>query len=429
MNLKKLENIIYSKHYNQAIEMLIKMAANPQRDLLLATAYYETGKNDKALSLLYELFFYQQEYFIKNFNDRKKLVDLLDSILTITDPESHQLMNKQFEVFTKESSDILKAFYLGGAKHDFTFSEIVYNEKKKIEKSLTRGRTIATELYFIEFLKKYSSYTPLLQSTVNESVGGGYFICLNNYGLVVDPGHHYLDNFYKNHRSFEDIDGILVTHFHDDHYAELPALLSLIHQSKKYDRLRNKKYDLFLDIETYNNFYKLFNNSSRFRKIIKLKYYENNKKTPIKIQDGIFLEALPAKHSTLVKNSSVGILITLKHKKIQLFITGDTGWSEELGRVYKKKNIFNNCILVAHVSTIFPTEILTYLEGKPKYYDKHLCIHGLINTIECLKPKSIILSEIGEELSPVIAFLKSLIHYKYGKKCLIGYNGLQEHIN
>ena len=66
-------------------------------------------------------------------------------------------------------------------------------------------------------------------------MGGGYFLALGDYGCVIDPGHHFLENFYKPPRTLADIDCVIVTHFHDDHYSNLPALLSLLYQRWKRD--------------------------------------------------------------------------------------------------------------------------------------------------------------------------------------------------
>ena len=122
-------------------------------------------------------------------------------------------------------------------------------------------------------------------------------------------------------------------------------------------------------------------------------------------------------------------MITIEYKKTQVFITGDTGWNNYLGETYirKKKNNYHR-LLVAHISSIFTDEIFSYLNNNPEFYDKHLCIHGLKKTIEYLRPNRIILSEIGEELSPIIENLKNMIYHTYGIECFVGQKDLLESI-
>jgi len=422
MSFNEVNNKIRNRYFHQAVEILESMVKSPERDLFLAEAYVGDHKNEEASPLLMDLFFKKQAYLHENKAYRDKVVALLDIVLSDIDHNSHNLMNMDFNQLNVNNINILKAFYLGGAKHGLTLAEKAFIKKKEINRSLNRGETISTNEYFIQFLKVFSSYTPLLQSSVNQNTGGGYFLCLNKYGLVIDPGHHFLDNFYKAGRSFKDINGIAVTHFHDDHYADLPSLLALIHQSGSLDK-QNKKYDLFLDRETFSKFRELFISSNMFRKKERLKYNRYGKNDPIKIKNEIILETLPANHPSNFKNGCVGLLINIDNKKVQVFITGDTGWNAYLGEVYKKKKRKNyDCILVAHISSFFANEIISYLNGAPEFYDKHLCIHGLKKAIECLDPKKIVLSEIGEELSQIIQDLQKLIYHTYGKECIVGQN-------
>ncbi len=60
--------------------------------------------------------------------------------------------------------------------------------------------------------------------------GGGYFFKIHDYGIVIDPGFNFLDNFKYAGYSFNDIDHILITHAHNDHTTDLESILTLLHQ-------------------------------------------------------------------------------------------------------------------------------------------------------------------------------------------------------
>lgn len=402
--------------------MLEKLEPGPLRDLLRAEAWFALRDMGKAYDIASSLFFERYESLIDAPAVRRRLVGLLSLLISVKDPECARLMSLDRRASTDSSSDIVKAFYLGGANAGYTTAELVLRKKKRIEADVPAGRTIGKGQYFLEFLKKYSSYTPLLRYSPEESVGGGYFFCLDDYGLVIDPGHHFLDNFYKRGRCIDDIDGIAVTHFHDDHFADLPSLLALIYQSGKTERLGNSNFDLFLDEKTYASFEPLFRTLKRLGKKVQLVVGEKSTTVRTELKDGVFLEPLPAKHAAIESGDSVGLLITVNEKETQIFVTGDTGWNESIAKTYEEKTEYGRRILVAHVSTAYFPEIKGYLDGTPKYYKKHLCIRGLANLIESLRPTKVILSEIGEEFGPSIWDLAKLVKNRYKVPCIVGYD-------
>lgn len=80
-------------------------------------------------------------------------------------------------------------------------------------------------------LRRFNSYTPVLvkKSNANEdsddkkelSKGGGYFLVCNGYGIVIDPGYDFIEN-YINHEyepektlSLNHIDAVIITHAHN----------------------------------------------------------------------------------------------------------------------------------------------------------------------------------------------------------------------
>jgi hypothetical protein len=91
----------------------------------------------------------------------------------------------------------------------------------------------------IEFvcLRRYSSFFPFVpRPSAFRAIGGGYFVrlrhqqrgCPNPFGIVIDPGPDFIENFYRHGFSLSDIDMIVVTHDHADHMAALDPILSLL---------------------------------------------------------------------------------------------------------------------------------------------------------------------------------------------------------
>lgn|GEM_PF-2034610 len=79
----------------------------------------------------------------------------------------------------------------------------------------------------LEVLKRWNSYTPLI---TENSRGGGYFLKVFGRGIVIDPGFDFIDNFKTSNYVFSDIDIVLVSHSHDDHTADLEAIISLLYR-------------------------------------------------------------------------------------------------------------------------------------------------------------------------------------------------------
>ena len=150
----------------------------------------------------------------------------------------------------------------------------------------------------------------------------------------------------------------------------------------------------------------------------------------IELKKGINLIPLKTNHTTSLKNSGVGILINIFEKSTQIFISGDTGWNYEISEAYKNQ-VYNDWhrILVAHVSSLNINEVISFINMKPKFYDKHLCIHGLIKCIECIIPEIVILSEIGEELAPIIDDIAKLVNTSYRVNCFVGMNQYKYNID
>ena len=98
---------------------------------------------------------------------------------------------------------------------------------------------------FFVVLRKWNSYTPSLpisgtkvEAVSQYSIGGGYFLygpsngaeIHRGYGLVIDPGYNFIHNFGLAGFCLDDIDGILITHAHNDHTNDFESLLVLLYE-------------------------------------------------------------------------------------------------------------------------------------------------------------------------------------------------------
>lgn len=140
----------------------------------------------------------------------------------------------------------------------------------------------------------------------DRAAGGGYFLNLGGGGCVVDPGYGFLENFYALKHTLKDIDCIVVTHFHDDHYADFLALLSLLYHREEGAGIR-----LFLDRTTYQMFHPIIDFSTckrargrRLRKqgtgyIQEATIPSRHDRKPIPLTDGVVLRPFPTRQRSL----------------------------------------------------------------------------------------------------------------------------------
>ncbi len=339
-----------------------------------------------------------------------------------------------------KEDEVIQKFYIDRPDiQRCSLGEQSLKARDRLKGGLWPLRTIDSSEYFLKFLKIYSSYTPLVSSDNVAQHGGGYFACFGGYGCVIDPGHHFLDNFFRYGHSIHDIDCVVITHFHDDHYADFLALLSLLHQRSKLVKTKDgnrkqssdevhkpgrrlrKKVDFFLDATSYEMFASLLcPNKGGVRKVRFCRRFE--KLSPdgpiISLAKGITMRPICTQHNVLGRNSGVGLLFMIPRRKTSVLITGDTAWKGCMPEAYRElaSSIGNkNCVVVAHVSTAYEKEVIG------GFYNNHLAIRGLCRVIAAMRPKQVILSEIGEELRDSISGLKDIIKTVYGCKCYVGW--------
>jgi len=423
------KEIRYYLKNDRAAEAAAEAERHPigaERDLLLAQAWNQIGRHEEAFDLLLKRFLLAGPP-----KHRTELVKVLLEAALQVDPALARAMEGSFAVEVGEpAKEVLRRFYLGSVKPRASRSpfEKVRLTLQKIREKGYGVEKVTDEEYFIRFLKTYASYTPLLPGRRTSGLGGGYFVALGGYGCVIDPGHHFLDNFLDAGYSLGDVDCIVVTHFHDDHYADFPALLSLIYQQNSGgDRMCSIAPTgpaLFLDEETHDRFRPLLERNPVLGECIVLRPAVDQQ---LPLTNNVTLTPLPTRHQVYGRHTGVGLALRIKPsgstKEITLVITGDTGWDDT--QVGPALRVFRDSspILVAHVSTAYPREAVATLTGIGEaFYSNHLAIHGLCRALEEAKPSVVILSEIGEEMRDSIAPLSGIIQEVYGIPCKVGNN-------
>jgi len=437
VTIREVHNYISRGEHSRVESILKPFADSSEKLLLLGESAFESSRTaplpeplvKQAYDSLVRAFYHPTAAALPSY-ERHRLVDLLHRVAQHADPTLAAIMrNPDALPASRRAKDVVATLYFGGACTGATLAERCLQARARLSEEFWRGRTITAHDCFIEFHKVYSSFTPLLDPGKASSLGGGYFAALSGYGCVIDPGHHFLDNFLAK-RSLDDIDGIVVTHFHDDHYADLPALLSLLYQRWRSTR---RQVDILVDETTATMFRPIFTwpavtaSESRPKRSYLRSFHvlqPSDRGRPLGRHARI--SCLPTVHPVFGENTGVGLVIDVAQVKTRLVITGDTGWQERMTKTYAALKQ-PGAVLVAHVSTVHPGEAVGALLGNDfGYYDKHLGVRGLCRVIEALEPSSVILSEIGEELETAITKLADFVQRVYPCRCLVGWHQLQE---
>ena len=77
-------------------------------------------------------------------------------------------------------------------------------------------------------LHRYNSFAPFTNTQAH--YGGGYFLWTGTHGIAIDPGHDYVRHLVQAGIPLSAIHDVVVTHAHPDHFVDLPALLSVLHE-------------------------------------------------------------------------------------------------------------------------------------------------------------------------------------------------------
>jgi tetratricopeptide (TPR) repeat protein len=133
----------------------------------------------------------------------------------------------------------------------FVHTDSISVRKSQVHRYMLTKRHTAfgleeSKLPFLDFIcmRRYSSIFPFLPRPSAFRVrGGGYFVRLSvdpppapAWSIAVDPGPDFVENLYRAGYALSDVDMVVVTHDHPDHFTSLDPLLSLLHERSELER-------------------------------------------------------------------------------------------------------------------------------------------------------------------------------------------------
>ncbi len=260
-------------------------------------------------------------------------------------------------------------------------------------------------------LKGWSSSTPLINSPNfrNQKFGGGFYIRYNGLGIVVDPGCNFVENMHEHGIYISDIDYVIITHSHIDHYNDMETLATMNYEYNKiikdrsfpkFKNLQPHKINWLVDGITYDRF-KDENVYPRAEHIFKKVNLRKNISIPKTIGsiDAIALEEeikdtkIKISYFHTIHNcpSSFGFKLELsemrnKQNNVVIGYTSDTAFFDKLSNNLEKCDI-----LISNISELCENDLLK----KTVESDFHLRLQGCINLVEKMDaiPKLYIISE------------------------------------
>jgi hypothetical protein len=310
----------------------------------------------------------------------RKCMQYIDNVVTIPQQTSQHLMREGYKGRTKK----LRETHNGGA------------------------------LNKLAVLRRWQSYNPKVPHPRSMDIrGGGLFLHWYGKGIVIDPGYNFVQNFYDQGYSLEDIDAVVLTHAHPDHDDELSTILTLLaewnefwtnncgtHQPKKIDLFVNeasfRNFDVWVHAEkvVVANIYTLQTNiwdkgeqnPSNFRQRRKNQRLFLREKGGQK-GDGKYymdIEVIPAWHDELIdKRTAVGVVFNLftpewadssTYEPLKVGVTGDTKYfASTQSNGSELSAFYEDCdVVVAHLGDIRLREVGTILRSKGGDAKKHI---------------------------------------------------------
>jgi len=360
--IEEVEDEVYLKNF---FSIYIKMIENlysestifPENTLKIDIPFIEKLK--EVLDKLY----YQKDK-IKNQEEIsfsfEKIKALLNKIDNPDNPELNEFIENSF---LKNDKYGLRGLTISNQMKRNTSLFI----KKVFGRSKARQNSNDESISSLTVLRRWNSFTPTLSSSINQSKGGGYFFRFFDnevpFGIVIDPGFNFLENFFSQGFKIGDIDMVLISHTHPDHTADLASILSLLHEANgrlgQYgvkDKENKRNITLVLSLGVFEQYYKIIKNSNEDLKDIIVVDREEDKQ--IFFNNKIIIKSFHSQHKDLSDSNSLGFIITAGD--IKLGYTGDIKWSNIGNTTPKYLKYFNDCsIICVHLGSI-----INILDGK-----------------------------------------------------------------
>lgn len=231
-------------------------------------------------------------------------------------------------------------------------------------------------------LKGFSSSTPTIYSAVfsnDTCVGGGFYLNVNGFGVVIDPGIGYVENMHRNGVFIEDINAVIVTHNHLDHNKDIGTISALQHDLNRYYERRTGFYKKYFG-QINNPEHKI----SWWLDEGTQKDNESNKSISLnsvvlsdctdwtKVSEEISIMAFPTKHMKEGVSYGIKCRICLKEKEVVIGYTSDTKFFPELLEYLQESDI-----IIFNISDIYEKDIRGY-----KSKSNHLGYDGSIRILK-----------------------------------------------
>ncbi len=297
--------------------------------------------------------------------------------------------------------------------------------KQRIDRFIRADSQFSSDFSFLLVLREWNSYTPVIPGQEESDRGGGYFIRHAGEGIVIDPGYDFIENFHRAGGLLCDIDHVIVTHAHDDHTAELEALLMLFHRRWNTKNVSNRKaVSLYLSAGVQRKFAGLLDlRDAKYRRVVTMCPSEKGLAQRVRLNSETVLTVLAAYlDDVITQNSAVGLAFEFATKSgtRKVVFTGDSGLyplkleadgkkilydsNEETPMLdvgggkalYERypKRFRKSDLLVAHIGSIKESEFSLQKAIRSRedegrwYYVNHLGLLGTLTMASPVEPES-----------------------------------------
>jgi len=285
--------------------------------------------------------------------------------------------------------------------------------KKNLSQAYRPGsRTGKNNTLFV--LRDWNSFTPILgkrfrppePSRPSAMLGGGYFFTWKEHGVAVDPGIDFVTQLYNKKLGIADVNSIVVTHCHLDHFHDVEPLIDLNYRFNKNAKELDPRH-VFRQLQFFlstNADEKYSNWAHRTHCCAQTLHLED--KTEFDVSTNIRVLAAGVFHEDIVsKGDAIGLIFSLKDddhtEHLRIGITSDTRWDPTLPEKFKGCHV-----LIAHLGTV---EDQTDFANK-KNLEKHLGLRGCFDLMAAVKPRLFIVGEFGEELFMLRMKILKVLH-------------------
>jgi hypothetical protein len=344
----------------------------------------------------------------------------------------------------------------------YQYGSILLEQKERQERRILDGsnrRAVGIDDHqaTLYVLRRFNSFSPVLN--YDSGVGGGYFLWTGNEGIAIDPGFDFIKNLLNAQIPIECVNNILVTHAHPDHLADVPSLVTLLFERSQerrlfaeersqsafnrrntnaYKKIAKPKLNLYLGLSAYEYLSGIINLNSAIENI---SVHIAEPGLHYKIGNNIEMHITSAIHRDCIGTKyCIGALFKHIRTSNVLIYTSDTAIDEKL--IYEYERLLKyvkakSHVLLAHIGGVHEAEIngLIYfrrfinkksmkMPGNEYKYPNHLGITGVSSLIYALKPKAVLIGEIGCEMMGMRADISSSLSKELGIPCLIADIGL-----